>query len=186
MLIVDLDKTLISCTTTNNELREIISKRGIFSLFLSLLKNKSFSRLSAKNWVSEQHHEIDYTSCMNFEVIELIRRYRDKNSKVFLASGSPELSAERAITALNVPFDGTFTSTAAINLKAKNKLSLILKLADGEPFDYVGDSLSDLVIFKAAKHSYLVTGSKVVPFFARIQGISFEQELNPSPHLNGH
>lgn len=182
MLVVDLDGTLISCTTTKIEIKNAIKECGYFGLLIGLVKNRKFTRLGAKNYVASMEVVLNYSKCINDEVLKLIQQYLTEGERVIVATGSPRLSAKRVLDSVGLNLE-LFTSTDVINLKGKNKLSLIREISKDGDFDYVGDSFSDFAIFREAKRSYLVKHKGSIAIGADIVGLTFEKVITPPAHI---
>ena len=96
---------------------------------------------------------------INKEVVEIIHEYKKQNKKVFLFTGAThEIAAE--ICRTHTFFDDFFASDKSNNLVGKNKLLKIREFIGDGPFDYIGNSSSDIPIWNASKSAYIVSNTK--------------------------
>jgi 4-hydroxybenzoate polyprenyltransferase len=91
------------------------------------------------------------------EVVEFLVCERAAGVRTVLATGCDETLA-RSIAAHLALFDGVLGSDGARNLTGANKLAAIEADADG-PFDYMGDSRADLLVWAVARRIYAVAPS---------------------------
>ena len=166
---VDLDRTLIKRSTSTLELRNYVLRNGLKGVISAILKNRLFTKLKLKSWVSEQPTEIDYSNQFKPEVISLILDFRLNGSPIILATASTRISTERVMAQCPIEFDEWITSSRSKNIKGIKKLSEIqksLKLYGSNSFVYVGDSFHDLKIMRSSSQSFFV-GKKMVYFLGR-------------------
>ena len=176
---VDLDRTLLRRSTSTLELRDFIVVNGFVGTILIIFKNKLFSKLKLKTWISKQPNNVDYSSQFNPDVISLTQEFKSKGSPVILATASPRISAERVISQCPVTFNELITSSDTKNIKGLKKLAEIQKSLEfykSSEFVYVGDSIADLKIMKSSAKSYFV-GKKLVLLIGKV--------IYQIPHLNG-
>jgi len=92
----------------------------------------------------------------NSAVLSYLRTEREKGRRVYLATASHRSVATQVATHLAL-FDGIIATDAATNLKGQHKLAAIQARAAGEPFEYLGDSPSDLPVWSAAAVAGIVS-----------------------------
>jgi len=85
----------------------------------------------------------------NASVISHIRAARDEGRLVYLATASHKSIAERIAAHLGL-FDGVIASDAHENMAGRSKLEAIVALAQGVPFEYVGNSTADIPVWEKA------------------------------------
>jgi phosphoserine phosphatase len=91
-------------------------------------------------------------------VVEFVKRERDAGRRVLLATAANRHVADAVATHLGL-FDGVIASDGRHNAKGDGTLESIRGLLGDTEFDYIGDSLPDVPVFKAARKSYLVCPS---------------------------
>lgn len=95
------------------------------------------------------------------EVIEYVKRAKAEGRRVVLATGSTRKFAEAVATHLGL-FDAVFaTEREGVNLISKHKLERIIADAGGQPFEYLGDSHADVVVFEGSAIAGWVGGRKL-------------------------
>ena len=158
-LVVDLDGTFIKKDLLHEGLKLLLRKNFlyIFSCCLWILKGKVYlkNRLFQKVRIDLQ------TLKVNNEVLHFLRKESTKGRKIILATASLQ-SYAKEIGGLYPFFDEVYGTQRDTNLKGKNKLKLLLLLYGFKKFDYMGNSFSDLEIFKSCRYAYLINASKVL------------------------
>lgn len=159
MLFVDLDKTLIKSDFLLESFIKFFSQNifaPIICLGVFLRKNK----VGLKKFLYKKSNIAIENLPYNEQVLDLIYRWKKKHpeKKIFLISATYEEAIAKISNHLKC-FDGYY-GTTNVNLKSEIKLKKIKELTLGKDFAYVGDSFSDLIIWKNAKKSYLVNPSK--------------------------
>jgi phosphoserine phosphatase len=152
-LIVDLDGTLIDGDTLHLSLWLLLRQRpwAIPALPLRVLSG----RAQLKRFVSDRVFLDPTTLPYRADVLAFIRRERGSARRIVLATAADRRIADAVASHLAV-FDAVIASDGAHNAKGPGKLASIrARLGDGE-FDYVGDSMADLPVFRAARRAYLV------------------------------
>ena len=96
---------------------------------------------------------------INPEVEKWIRTNRSNYNKIVLISASPDFFVKELLSPLSL-FDAIHGSTDC-NLKGIRKLDFINNHY-GKVFDYLGDSVADIPVFKGARNAYKVTAKKIV------------------------
>jgi 4-hydroxybenzoate polyprenyltransferase/phosphoserine phosphatase len=89
------------------------------------------------------------------EVTALIAEARAEGRPVILASAGHRRNLW-AVAAAHGPFDAIIGTTRRHNLKGAAKLTAIRAMIGDGPFDYVGDSNADRVLWRAARTAYTV------------------------------
>jgi phosphoserine phosphatase len=92
------------------------------------------------------------------DVVEFVKRERASGRRVLLATAANRHIAD-AIAAHLGAFDGVVASDGRHNAKGDGKVESIREILGDSEFDYIGDSLPDVPVFKAARKSYLVCPS---------------------------
>jgi phosphoserine phosphatase len=155
-LIVDLDGTLIDGDTLRLSLRALARTRPWLVPALPFLVLRGRARF--KEFVSD-HVPLDPTRLpYRADVVDFVKRERASGRRVLLATAATRHIAEAVASHLGL-FDGVVASHGGHNAKGDGKLESIRGLLGDSEFDYIGDSLPDVPVFKAARKSYLVCPS---------------------------
>jgi len=160
-LIVDLDGTLINTDLLYEGLVLLLRKNPLyfFSCLLWIFKGKAYLKRKILGNIHIQTELLPY----NRELLDFLKQEATNGRKIILATASP-LPNALAIAETHTFFYKVFGTEANINLKGKEKLRLLISEFGKSKFDYIGNSLSDLKIFKSARYSYLVNPSLVLKF----------------------
>jgi phosphoserine phosphatase len=155
-LIVDLDGTLIDGDTLRISLRVLARERPWLVTALPFMVLRG--RAGFKEYVSS-HVALD-PACLPYrdDVVDFVRRERAGGRRILLATAANRHVADAVAAHLGL-FDGVIASDGRHNAKGDGKLESIRGLLGDTEFDYIGDSLPDVPVFKAARKSYLVCPS---------------------------
>jgi hypothetical protein len=104
----------------------------------------------------------------NEELLTWLRDEKARGRPLILATASDHQQACSVVEPLGL-FDNVLGSDGQRNLKGREKLKTIVDVC-GEEFDYVGNSSSDLAIWRDCRHAILVNTSKRVERSARRVG----------------
>ena len=155
-LIVDLDGTLIDGNTLHVSLRALARTRPWLVPALAFMALRGRARF--KEFVSD-HGPLDPTRLpYRADVIEFVRRERAGGRRVLLATAATRQVADAVAAHLGL-FDRVVASDGGHNAKGDGKVQSIRGILGDAEFDYIGDSLPDVPVFKAARKSYLVCPS---------------------------
>jgi 4-hydroxybenzoate polyprenyltransferase len=143
------------------------------------------NRSLLKDWLSKQINiPVEYLPWSE-DVISIIKNYKLTQGPVFLATATHKRVADEIAEYLGL-FDGVLATSGEHNLKGEQKLAEIhrhcQKLGSKE-FSYIGDSWSDLPIWKKANDSYIVTrriSNRVSNILEIIPSIIVIEIKNPS------
>jgi hypothetical protein len=94
-------------------------------------------------------------------VLDLILGERQRGRRIVLATASHRLLAERVAAHLSL-FDEIIATDEGLNLSAHAKRDVLVRAYGEKGFDYAGNSLDDVPIWRAARHSYVVSASRFV------------------------
>lgn len=152
-LVVDLDGTLIDGDTLHLSLAKLARERPwvVPVLPLVVLGGRARFKEFVSHRISLDPASLPYRS----DVIAFVRQERATARPVVLATAAHRRIADAVATHLGL-FDSVIATDGTHNAKGDGKLTSIrahLHLAD---FDYIGDSLADVPVFRAARQSYLV------------------------------
>ena len=152
-LIVDLDGTLIDGDSLHLSIARLMRVRP---WLLPMLPIVGFSgRARFKEYVSD-HVTLDPVSLpYRTDVMEFVRRERSTRQQIILATAAHRRIANSVAGHLGF-FDSVIASDGNHNAKGDGKLVSIRAHIGPVEFDYVGDSMADVPVFRAARRSYLV------------------------------
>ena len=94
----------------------------------------------------------------NKDVIDYIKQHREKGGYTALVTASDQAVAEKIAKYLNL-FDEVKGSSENLNLKGHAKAKFLTTRFGIKNYDYMGDSLSDLPIWKNANKAITVNAS---------------------------
>ncbi len=153
-LVLDLDgTTVLTDTLIENALRVLAEAPWAF---LSLLPGIFGSRARFKQAVAHAHALDPRTLVYNQDVLALARRARAEGREVFLVTAANHAVAERVAEHLGF-FAGVLASDGETNLKAETKAALLVARFGAKNFDYAGDSVADLPVWREARQAILVS-----------------------------
>ena len=165
-LVVDLDGTLLRTDLLLESALRLIKQRPWLVLFMPLwllkgrayLKRKIFQRVQIDVSLLPPHEEL----------LTWLRDEKARGRRLILATASDYQQACSVAEPLGL-FDTVLGSDGQRNLKGREKLKTIVDVC-GEEFDYVGNSSSDLAIWRDCRHAILVNTSRRVERSARRAG----------------
>lgn len=154
-LIVDLDRSLLH-TDTLIEQFLVLLLTAPFSA-LSTLRKLPFGRAAFKKAVIDRSPVNTNALAINQELMTYLTEQREAGRSLHLVTASDQRTADAVAGHLGI-FDTAIGSREGHNLKGVNKRDYLLeRFPDG--FSYVGDSHTDLVIWKEAGTAILVGAS---------------------------
>ena len=156
VLVIDLDDTLISSdmlyetfwTAFSNDYKIPIKSIG----WLIRGKEKLKSKLSISAEIIVEN--LPY----NKDVIDYIKQHREKGGYTALVTASNQAVAEKIAKYLNL-FDEVKGSSENLNLKGHAKAKFLTTRFGIKNYDYMGDSLSDLPIWKNSNKAITVNAN---------------------------
>lgn len=151
-LVVDLDGTLIKTDL-------------LVETYICYVRINPVNLLKPLSWISKGKHilkanlankvDMDVSSLpYNKEVIDFISHERQSGREIVLATASYHSLAEKVAQHLAL-FDKVI-ATNEVNISAENKKDELVRIFGYQCFDYMGNSLDDLIVWKAARYAYVV------------------------------
>ncbi len=172
-LCVDLDGTLIKSDLLFESLARLLKKKPWLLLLVPFwwFRGRAALKRNLAQRVSIEISSLPYNS----SVLEWLRGQRAAHRELLLVTASDETLATQVAEHLGL-FDRVIASDGRNNLKGKHKLEVLRQQISGE-FEYVGNSWSDLEIWKHSANAITVGASlsllKRVKEFAP-EAVSFE------------
>jgi 4-hydroxybenzoate polyprenyltransferase len=179
-LVVDLDGTLLRTDLLLESVLRLIKRAPWLVLFMPLwllkgrayLKHKIFRRARANAPMLPLHEEL----------LAWLRAEKVHGRRLVLATASDYHHACSVVEPLGL-FDTVLGSDGQRNLKGRQKLETIVEVC-GKEFDYVGNSSSDLEIWRGCRHAILVNTSRRVERSAHRAGNVVRVFPRPLTHLH--
>ncbi len=158
-LCVDLDGTIIAEDSLVISLRQILRRKPwhLPLLAAAALRGRAYFKKRVADCLVPQPQTLPYRAA----VLDYLTSLKTAGRRLILATAAEQRIAHAVAAHLGI-FDAVLACNGVTNLKGSNKLTAIRRLLNDAPFEYMGDSSSDLPILLAAHGAYLV---------------------NPSPHL---
>jgi len=151
-IVVDLDGTLTPTDTLVESIVLALKHNLLNAIKLPfwLLKGRAAFKALVASQAGFSAEYVPYRS----ELLDYLRREKEKGRRVILATAAHRTIAERVAAHLGL-FDEVLATDGIKNLKGETKLAAIRERI-GERFIYAGDSASDLPIWKSASGAILV------------------------------
>ncbi len=92
------------------------------------------------------------------EVLDELHRRHESGQAIYLTTAADQQTAHDVARHLGI-FSGVLATAGRINLKGSRKLAAICTRLDGQPFEYWGDSRSDLPVWREAAAVHAVAPS---------------------------
>lgn len=108
-------------------------------------------RRQTGNGAEELTQQLPYRT----ELLNYIQEQRKLDRKVILATGADQFVAQAVASHLGI-FNQSIGSNGTVNLTGSNKLAELSRFLPGTHFVYVGDSRTDIPIWKECRHAILV------------------------------
>lgn len=152
-LCVDLDGTLIISDSLWELMLRALRHNPLFILLIPILliKGKCF----LKRRLSEKFGKFIKNLPFNSDVISYIQKRKKSGSKIWLVTACDEKLA-KSIAEKTGLFDGIYGSSESINLKGEKKADFCESTFGVGNFDYIGDSLADLPVWKKSSTPIIV------------------------------
>ncbi len=152
---VDLDGTLISEDVTLCSLKNYVSKNP-FNFFKVIFWSMG-GRLNLKRQIAlRMESEFDAAQfTYNKKLLAFIAEKKSEGHKIFLATASDEILANKVADFLNI-FDGVFASNANVDVRAEAKADALATIFGEKGFIYAGNSIYDVPVWRRSAESILV------------------------------
>ncbi len=156
-LYVDLDGTLISTDTLIESVRILARQRPWMLVFLPfyILGGRAVFKKRLAGLVEIDAAQLPYRR----DVLDYLRGEKDRGRTIVLATAAYRSIAEPVAHYLHL-FDDVIATDGSNNLKGSAKLDAIRQHCGNRDFVYVGDSMADLPILRAASGGILVHPSR--------------------------
>lgn len=152
-LIIDFDGTLSKGDSLIKSLQTLNVQKKILIFLLLVLRG----RIYVKKYLWRNNF-MDLRIEFNPTLLELA-----VSRKAFIVSGALDQYLKRVLLGI-IPERRAF-GTSIINLTGRNKMNFLVKKFGYKKFDYVGDSLTDIHVWKSARYAYTVKRLWLYKFF---------------------
>src|SRR5580658_7216 len=158
-LVVDLDGTLIKTDLLWESIGQSL-RRNPLSLFLILswwMRGRAF----LKRRLSRRIQLTPAALPSNKDCVEWLRGQKNAGRKIILATAS-EFEMAKPVADFFGIFDEVLASDGRTNLRGANKLKALNERFGERRFDYAGNSLVDLAVWRGARQAIVVNASTQV------------------------
>ena len=153
-LVVDLDGTLLKTDSLLESLIILFNQNIIlfFQSFFWLIRGKAFFKHQLSKYVLPNLDILPFNS----DVVEFCKK-ESKSRHIYLSTGAAYIIAKNVATRYHF-IKNFFSSTESFNNTGHNKLQALKK--QFKSFDYIGNSIADIAVWKHSNKSYVV-GSNI-------------------------
>ena len=159
-IFVDLDGTLIYEDCFKLQIQSFIKKNYLNFYKLVLLfifYKRSAVKIKLFSYLGFDINQVTF----NMNLINYLKKKKQNGYSLHLYSGSCEQIVKFIFNHLNI-FDSYSGSTKNINLTGRLKRDQILDICPLGNFSYIGNSMSDLFIWKVSSNPLIVSSSTIV------------------------
>ena len=153
-LVLDLDGT-VSRTDTLVESVLRLASHAPLKLLALLPVLLTAGRAAFKRRIAATAHLDPASLVYNEDVLDLARAARAEGRPVILVTAADQTVADAVAAHLGL-FDAVYASDGATNLKGAAKAGFLVERFGSGGFDYAGDAMADLPVWRAAARAYVV------------------------------
>jgi len=165
-LVIDLDGTLIHGDLLFESILGVI-KQNPLNILLIAYWIFSFKRKAILKRKIAIISKIDISKInYNQELIYFIKE-RKKTRTIILCSGTDQIFLEKINEYIGL-FDQVIGSNGQLNLVGKNKENCLVEKYGYKGYDYVGNSIADLPVWKSSDKGYIITKSNNLLYRAKL------------------
>ncbi len=149
ILFVDLDGTLIKEDLSNLAFMDYLKKKPLktlYHLIVFLFKGKPY----LKEIISKNYKVPIESLTFNKGALDYVRDIKNRHRVVYLISGSHQILVNQIDNHLKIFFE-SFGTQDDFNMVGSNKIKFINRKLNIQDFDYFGNSIKDLPIWKYCK-----------------------------------
>lgn len=158
-LCVDLDYTLLATDVLAEQIVQFIRKNplNILKIFWFLAFGKHNLKRKLNERVEISPEELPFRK----EILGFLNEEKKKGRKLVLITASLYRIGAKVNDYLGL-FDKVYGTQDNSNLRGKNKAKFLVETFGEKGFDYLGDSLYDVPIWKKANKSFIVSNSPIL------------------------
>lgn len=155
-LVVDLDGTLVKTDLLFESANRYIAEYPLllFRLLLWLLTGKAMLKANLATACAIDPALLPY----NESLVSWLRQERAKGRHLVLATASHQKQAAGIAAYLDL-FDDVLATREGVNLKSHKKRDMLVERYGAGGYDYIGNEMADLPVWKSAACAYLVSDS---------------------------
>jgi phosphoserine phosphatase len=171
-LVIDFDGTLIDGDLLIDSILVKIKKNPFYLLKAVFRTFMGRSYIKYKMYKDDDYlrpNQLKY----NITLINYINNQKNKRKEIIICTAANEDAVRVIINQIkdDIGIIEVVGSNKNINLKGKNKAKYLLNRYGDKKFDYIGDSRSDVHIWKYAKKKICVQFNNHTPSYAKLDGI---------------
>ena len=176
-LVVDLDGTLLTGDMLFESANEYLSGKPwrVLALISPLLTGRAKTKDFLAHRVTPDVSVLPYHA----ELLHFLREEREAGRRIILATATSYLLADRIAAHLGL-FDEVIASDETTNLKSSRKAEALVARFGERGFDYVGNDVADLAVWKVASKALVVSDSS-----ALLTRIGTVERVFPTGHRGG-
>jgi 4-hydroxybenzoate polyprenyltransferase/phosphoglycolate phosphatase-like HAD superfamily hydrolase len=183
VLCVDLDGTLVRTDTLMESLVGSLRKRpaAILRVILGLLRDRAKGKAALARDFGPDVTRLPFCK----ELIDYLQGERARGRRIVMATGADESIAQKVANHLGL-FDDVLASDGSTSLTGKRKLASLKERFGLNGFDYIGDSLRDIHVWKATGTAMTVNPGFLVTLalrFLTIPQVAVSRTGGPSLSL---
>lgn len=153
-LVVDLDGTFIRTDSLHELLTKAIMRPGRFLIALYVLITAG--KAAFKRYLAESFNFAVHLLPRNQSVSEFLKEEISQGRNIILVTGADQKIAEN-IDPQHAFFTEAIGSNGEVNLTGNNKKDYLVKRFGEKGYDYIGNSQTDIPIWKSASKSFLAS-----------------------------
>jgi 4-hydroxybenzoate polyprenyltransferase/phosphoserine phosphatase len=156
-LCVDLDGTLINTDTLTESLLIALKKNPLIFFLLPfwLIKGRDFLKSKVAEYGIPDPAFLPYRQ----DVLDFINEQKQSGREIVLATATIQSIADSLEDHLHI-FDRVIGTEVGNNLRSESKRATLVKLFGEKGYDYIGNSTSDVAVWKSANSALIVNPSK--------------------------
>jgi len=148
---VDLDGCLVQTDTLLENALGLIGQNPLklFTLPIWLCRGRAHLKQRIAETTTLDIRALPY----NQRVLDYLRTQKNVGSRIVLVTAADRLIAEDVAKFVGL-FDEVLASDGSQNLKGKRKKEVLIERFGHDGFDYIGNSISDLSVFRVARRKF--------------------------------
>jgi len=174
-LCVDLDGTLTATDLLVESFLVLVKKNPVYVLYCMvwLMRGRAYLKAQIAQRVAIDVSVLPY----NARFVEYLQEQRSSGRDLYLCTASNQQFAEQIATHFGI-FKGVLASDEAHNLKGRHKAGALTKEFGAQGFDYCGNALADVPVWKQARQAIVVGNRQLAAAAEKVNQtiVFFEQK----------
>jgi 4-hydroxybenzoate polyprenyltransferase/phosphoserine phosphatase len=174
-LCVDLDGTLIRTDVLHESVLQLLKANPwglIRAIWVLLFHGIAAFKQAVSSRAALRPELLPY----NHEVLAYVKEEAARGRRLLLTTAADSRVADAVARHLGI-FEAVLASDGSLNLKADAKAIQIRRYLGEEPFEYIGNSLSDVAIWREASGAIVVNGTPRIERALRRAGVAITKEF---------